>query len=755
MENEQTTAEKLTKKNRQVRVPFSLRILRVNAPEWRWILLGSLSSLFSGAAQPIFALLISRIFHLFGDSDVDEQKRLTSIYAGVIFCVGASSGIAEFLTTTSFAKSGEALTMRMRRLTFSALLRQEMGYFDYEGNSVGALLTRLSSDSSALKVRRSFHSRQIWRIDLRVWRAVESEFCSKPPVPSSSLWPSLFLLAGNLPWWRCVSFLCWCSTGSFKVRSRPKRERRRTKARGSNRLDRYEEAIESLYFCTTEGFQYATQAIEHIRTVVSLRQETYFIDRYEQAFNQEFKWVRDRSLIGGSSLMASFRKQIVRLQFVAVGAAIANSVMYFLQGTNFAYGSQLVIRGEMRFDQVFRSVNSIWSMEKNFALLRSRVFVVITFAMVAVGRAMAMIPDYSKGKAAAIRIMRLNERQSLIDPSDQSGITLVRRTFGWSIGFHWLFQSEVEGIMEFHDVSFRYPSRPTVRILRKFSLKCLPKMTTALVGSSGSGKSTTVALLERFYDPWKGKILLDGHDIKVLNLQWLRSVMGLVQQEPVLFNLSIRENIAYGDNTRQLTQQQIEQAAQMANIHESIIGLPQVRFFLFSIWSEVASSLRLGLWDDVWGKGQSTIGWTKATKSVRRRREEWDKTVRLVAIARALIRSPKILLLDEATSALDNKSEHLVQAALDVARADRTSLSIAHRLSTIQKSEKIAVVERGYVKEQVCQSSVSLPLSIQCRLGNTWGIVQTWWDVRQTGFFARPLIMSIFVVMHLLFFLSR
>ena len=108
-------------------------------------------------------------------------------------------------------------------------------------------------------------------------------------------------------------------------------------------------------------------------------------------------------------------------------------------------------------------------------------------------------------------------------------------------------------------------------------------MTTALVGSSGSGKSTTVALLERFYDPWKGKILLDGHDIKVLNLQWLRSVMALVQQEPVLFDLSIRENIAYGDNTRQLTQQQIEQAAQMANIHESIIGLPQVHYVLSSI----------------------------------------------------------------------------------------------------------------------------------------------------------------------------
>lgn len=106
-------------------------------------------------------------------------------------------------------------------------------------------------------------------------------------------------------------------------------------------------------------------------------------------------------------------------------------------------------------------------------------------------------------------------------------------------------------------------------------MKCSSGTTTALVGPSGSGKSTTVALLQRFYDPIKGKVLLDGHDIKVLNLRWLRSLMGLVQQEPVLFNLSIRDNIAYGDNSREVTQEEIERAARMANIHELIISLPK------------------------------------------------------------------------------------------------------------------------------------------------------------------------------------
>jgi len=187
-----------------------------------------------------------------------------------------------------------------------------------------------------------------------------------------------------------------------------------------------------------------------------------------------------------------------------------------------------------------------------------RVFAVITFAMLAVGRSMAMIPDYSKGKKAALRIIKLNKRQSQIDPHDSSGIIL----------------KDVIGDIEFRDVRFRYPSRPTLRILKDFSVTCRSGETTAFVGPSGSGKSTSIALLQRFYDPIKGKVLLDGHDIKILNIEWLRSIMGLVQQEPILFNLSIRDNIAYGNNSKEVSQEDIEKAARMANIHELIISLP-------------------------------------------------------------------------------------------------------------------------------------------------------------------------------------
>ena len=115
-----------------------------------------------------------------------------------------------------------------------------------------------------------------------------------------------------------------------------------------------------------------------------------------------------------------------------------------------------------------------------------------------------------------------------------------------------------------------------IRALRDFSLKCFHSQSTALVGSSGSGKSTAIALLQRFYDPIRGRILLDDYDLRDLNLRWLRSLMGLVQQEPVLFNLSIRENIAYGDHSRQVTQEEIENTAKTANIHDLIVSLPQV-----------------------------------------------------------------------------------------------------------------------------------------------------------------------------------
>lgn len=189
--------------------------------------------------------------------------------------------------------------------------------------------------------------------------------------------------------------------------------------------------------------------------------------------------------------------------------------------------------------------------------------------------------------------------------------------------------------------------------------------TVALVGESGSGKSTVISLLERFYDPDSGNILLDGVEIQKFQLRWLRQQMGLVSQEPVLFNDTIRANIAYGKQ-RAVTEKEIIAAAQAANAHQFISGLPE------------------GYDTDVGERGVQLSGGQKQR----------------IAIARAIIKDPKILLLDEATSALDAESERVVQDALDRVMVNRSTIVVAHRLSTIQGSDLIAVVKNGTIAEK-------------------------------------------------------
>lgn len=189
--------------------------------------------------------------------------------------------------------------------------------------------------------------------------------------------------------------------------------------------------------------------------------------------------------------------------------------------------------------------------------------------------------------------------------------------------------------------------------------------TIALVGESGSGKSTVISLLERFYNPGSGLVLLDGTDIKKFRLSWLRQQMGLVGQEPILFNESIRANIAYGKEGG-ATEDEIIAAAQAANAHRFISSLPN------------------GYDTSVGERGTQLSGGQKQR----------------IAIARAMLRDPKILLLDEATSALDAESERIVQEALDNVSVDRTTVVVAHRLTTIKGADIIAVIKNGVVAEK-------------------------------------------------------
>lgn len=223
-----------------------------------------------------------------------------------------------------------------------------------------------------------------------------------------------------------------------------------------------------------------------------------------------------------------------------------------------------------------------------------------------------------------------------------------------------LSKSSFEAELEVKNVSFYYDKKA---ILKSIDLKLSKGQTLALVGPSGGGKSTLLDLFPRFMDPKSGKILIDGLDLKDIRMADLRSLMGIVNQEAILFNDTIFNNIAFG---RPVTEEEVIEAAKIANAHEFITN------------TENAYQTNIG------DRGMKLSGGQKQR----------------ICIARAVIANPPILLLDEATSALDTKSEKLVQEALKKLMENRTSIVIAHRLSTIQEADKIVVIDAGVIVEE-------------------------------------------------------
>ncbi len=248
------------------------------------------------------------------------------------------------------------------------------------------------------------------------------------------------------------------------------------------------------------------------------------------------------------------------------------------------------------------------------------------------------------GLAAAERVFEVLEIDNAITNHNEA---VVKETFDSKI--------------EIANINFKYEDE---NVLKDFSLEVVKGQTVALVGQSGSGKSTIANLLTRFYDVNEGTIQIDGTDIKQLNLQSLRGLIGLVTQDSILFNDSIRANIALGKEDA--TDEEIVEALKIANAYEFVKELPN------------------GIHTNIGDSGNKLSGGQKQRLS----------------IARAVLKNPPIMILDEATSALDTESEKLVQVALENMMQNRTSIVIAHRLSTIQKANKIVVMQKGRIVEQ-------------------------------------------------------
>ncbi|KAJ2859700.1 hypothetical protein GGH94_005957 [Coemansia aciculifera] len=361
----------------------------------------------------------------------------------------------------------------------------------------------------------------------------------------------------------------------------------------------------------------ADEVLGGIRTVMSFNGQEYELTRYKERIQEAYLFGKKKGYVLGG------------------GIGLIQFFVFVMYCVGFNYGIWRIYNRVLKPQEVLNVI---------FALL---------IGGFALGGSAPHLSAVATAQGSAAKVFDIIDRKSPIDPLDTEAGTKVEK---------------VRGEISFRDVHFSYPSRSDVPVLKGFNLEIQPGQKVALVGESGCGKSTTIGLIERFYDPEQGDVLIDGVNIKELNIGTLRQRIGIVTQEPVLFSTSIMQNIKWGavdPENSEPTDDEVIEAAKAANAHQFISQLPSG-------------------YDTLVGEGGALLSGGQKQR---------------IAIARAIIRNPDVLLLDEATSALDTASERLVQDALDRLSANRTTISIAHRLSTVRNCDQIYVVRDGVVSE--------------------------------------------------------
>lgn len=355
----------------------------------------------------------------------------------------------------------------------------------------------------------------------------------------------------------------------------------------------------------------AGEGVSNIRTVAAFNAQNKILS----LFRQELQVPRRHSLR---------RSQISGLLF-----GLSQLALYGSEALILWYGAHLVRSGASTFSRVIK------------------VFVVLVVTANSVAETVSIAPEIVRGGESIRSVFSILNRNTRIDSDDPEAEPV----------------DSIRGEIELRHVDFSYPSRPEIPIFKDFNIRIRAGQSQAFVGASGSGKSSVIALIERFYDPTAGKVMIDGKDVRRLNLKSLRQKIGLVQQEPVLFAATIFDNIAYGKDVT--TEEEVVKAARAANVHGFVSELPD------------------GYKTPVGERGVQLSGGQKQR----------------IAIARAVLKDPAVLLLDEATSALDAESECVLQEALDRLMRGRTTVLVAHRLSTIRGVDCIGVVQEGRIIE--------------------------------------------------------
>ncbi|KAF3938618.1 hypothetical protein ABW19_dt0202138 [Dactylella cylindrospora] len=556
-------------------------IASYNKTEKLLMFTGIILCIIAGGGYPVQSVLFAKslaALSLNRETQMDEIRDEVNFWSAMYIMLAATQLIGYTGQGIAFAICSERLIRRVRIQAFRTLLRQDIGYFDDERHSSGALTSLLSTETTYLA---GLSGVTLGTISIVLTTLVASFILSL-----AIAWKLGLVVIATIP------ILVACGFFRFWI------------------LSKFEATAKAAY---ERSASYACEATSSIRTVATLTREQDVLTNYrDQLVTQEKKSLK--VTLKSSSLYA-----------------MSQSFVFLCVALGFWWGGKLISQYEVTIFQFFVC------------------FTAVIFGAQSAGTIFSFTPDMGKAKNAAQTLKELFDRKPEIDSWSDEGERIP----------------QVEGTIEFHDVHFRYPSRPTQPVLRGLSLIVKPGQYVALVGPSGCGKSTTISLIERFYNPLHGEITLDGIEISDINIKDLRSHMALVSQEPTLYQGTIKQNIILGALRDDVSDEEIHQACRDANIYDFIMSLPDG-------FETVCGS-----------RGVLLSGGQKQR----------------IAIARALIRNPKILLLDEATSALDSESEKVVQAALDTARAGRTTICVAHRLSTIQNADVIYVFDQGKIVE--------------------------------------------------------
>ncbi|KAK7381342.1 hypothetical protein VNO78_33967 [Psophocarpus tetragonolobus] len=570
--------------DKKLSLPSFRRLLAMNLPEWKQACLGCLNAVLFGAIQPVYAFAMGSVISVYFLQDHDEIKKKTMIYSLCFLGLAVFSLVVNILQHYNFAYMGEYLTKRVRERMLSKILTFEVGWFDQDENSTGAVCSRLAKEANV--VRSLVGDRMA--LVVQTISAVVIAFTMGLIIA----WRLAIVMIAVQP----IIIACFYT--------------RRVLLKSMS-----SKAIEA----QDESSKIAAEAVSNLRTITAFSSQDRILKMLEKA--QE----------------GPCRESIRQSWFAGIGLACSQSLTFCTWALDFWYGGKLVFHGYINAKALFET------------------FMILVSTGRVIADAGSMTNDLAKGADAVGSVFAILDGYTKIEPDDIDGNK----------------PEKITGKIELLDVHFAYPARPNVMIFEGFSIKIDAGKSTALVGQSGSGKSTIIGLIERFYDPLKGILTIDGRDIKSYHLRSLRKHIALVSQEPTLFGGTIRENIAYGASNK-VDETEIIEAARAANAHDFI------------------ASLKDGY--DTWcgDRGVQLSGGQKQR----------------IAIARAILKNPEVLLLDEATSALDSQSEKLVQDALERVMVGRTSVVVAHRLSTIQNCDLIAVLDKGKVVEKGTHSSL-------------------------------------------------